>query len=358
MTRRTQVGLGILALFALGCGVREPVPPVYANDARFGRLGGSGEPPSKRAICEHWTTTVFARDEWATTHVSFPETNVEDACFTPVHHRGREVTVGPPPRGCAYPSARVGPQLGQLASELRPEHRFFQCSVKYLTDAHRAASARHDVEVVRGLAQITSQYPYSAIIIPGHGEPEQNETPLVDWTPGTACRSLTDADLRKLGAMPFRAARAADAYRGGVAPIIIVSGSAVHSRVVEAFALMYLLECEEHVPPERIVIEPCADHTHTNLRNGARWVHAIGGRAAYLLTDEWIQSEYFQDLSAFNFIFGSIDQRSTRSWGYLIGSWRQASTGTSKAGFWFTPYRFWAEPRDGLGSLTCVDGPT
>jgi hypothetical protein len=29
----------------------------------------------------------------------------------------------------------------------------------------------------------------------------------------------------------------------------------------------------------------------------------------------------------------------------------------NKGGFWFTPYRFWAEPRDGLGSVTCVDGP-
>ena len=25
------------------------------------------------------------------------------------------------------------------------------------------------------------------------------------------------------------------------------------------------------------------------------------------------------------------------------------------AGFWYSPYRFWAEPRSGLGTLTCVD---
>ena len=51
-----------------------------------------------------------------------------------------------------------------------------------------------------------------------------------------------------------------------------------------------------------------------------------------------------------------FDERSLRDWGYVIGSWRQASTGI-RAGFWFTPYRFWAEPRDGLGSVTCVDFP-
>lgn len=357
-----RAGLLLLSFAAVGplagCGHREPVPSVYANDARFGRLAGSGDPPSRRAICEHWTTAVFARDEWAITHVSFPETNVQDACFTPVHHEGRDVTVGPAPRGCAYPTAETAPKIEALASAVSNEgarHRLFQCDVPRLTDAHRAVAATHDAAALRVLANDAARHPYSAIIIPGHGEPEQNETPLVGWVPGAACPTLDRVAHRKLGAMPFRAAKAADAYRGGVAPVIIVSGSAVHSNVVEAFALMYLLQCEEHVPAGRILLEPCADHTHTNLRNGARWVHAIGGRAAYLLTDDWIQADYFQDLSIFNFILGAIDQRSTRSWGYLIGSWRQASTGT-RSGFWFTPYRFWAEPRDGLGSLTCVDG--
>ena len=108
------------------------------------------------------------------------------------------------------------------------------------------------------------------------------------------------------------------------------------------------------MPADRIIVEPCADHTHTNLRNSARWVAAMGGRAAYLLTDDGLQSKYFQDWSGFELILGSVDQRSLRDWGYVIGSWRQASIGTAQ-GFWFTPYRFWAEPRDGLGSVTCVE---
>ena len=80
----------------------------------------------------------------------------------------------------------------------------------------------------------------------------------------------------------------------------------------------------------------------------------MGARAAYLLTDDGIQASYFQDWTAFELIFGSIDQRSLRDWGYVIGSWRQASIGTAQ-GFWLTPYRFWAEPREGLGSVTCVE---
>jgi hypothetical protein len=81
----------------------------------------------------------------------------------------------------------------------------------------------------------------------------------------------------------------------------------------------------------------------------------MNARAGYVVTDDWIQSDYLQDWNGFELLLGSIDHRSRRDFGYVIGSWRQASEGMMNAGFWFTPYRFWAEPRDGLGSLTCVD---
>ena len=48
--------------------------------------------------------------------------------------------------------------------------------------------------------------------------------------------------------------------------------------------------------------------------------------------------------------------RSLGDWGYILGSWRQASLGV-EAGFWFTPFRFWAEPETGLGSFTCLRSP-
>jgi hypothetical protein len=60
------------------------------------------------------------------------------------------------------------------------------------------------------------------------------------------------------------------------------------------------------------------------------------------------------------FVGGSVDQRALREFGYLLGSWRRAGVGMP-AGFWYTPYRFWAEPESGLGGLTCVPreaGPT
>jgi len=126
--------------------------------------------------------------------------------------------------------------------------------------------------------------------------------------------------------------------------------------------MLHLMSCERDevgerfvpIAGDRVFVEPCADHTHTNLRNSARWLDAMGARAAYLVTDDFLQSKYFQDFNGFELLMGSIDQRSLRDFGYVIGSWRQASVGM-RSGFWFTPYRFWAEDPGGLGSLTCSD---
>lgn len=346
--------LTAVAGLLLGCGHREGLPGFVANDARFGRLAGSEDAPSRENMCSRWSSVV-ARDEYAITHASFPESNVQDACFTPVTHRGRAVTTGAAPRGCTYPDQRSRARLEALAADLDAlddvsPSRLFPCS---LSPAARSAARRQNARALRAAARRSDSYPYAAVVVPGHGVREQNDTALANHLPGDACRALAEGDLGRLGVMPIRSARAADALRGNVAPLAIVSGGAVHSRVIEAFLLMQLLECREHIDGDRILVEPCADHTHTNLRNSARWIDAMGARAAYLLTDDFLQSEYFQESTGFELILGSIDQRSLRDWGYVIGSWRQASVGI-KAGFWFTPYRFWAEPRDGLGSVTCV----
>src|SRR4051794_32121614 len=101
-----------------GCGYREPVPAFHADDARFGWLRGNDEPPTKNEMCRHWTSAILERDEWAVTHVSFPESNAQDACFTPVVHSGREVHVASPPRGCGYPDFTTSQRLEVLAAQL------------------------------------------------------------------------------------------------------------------------------------------------------------------------------------------------------------------------------------------------
>ncbi|HQY64328.1 MAG TPA: hypothetical protein PK141_23175, partial [Polyangiaceae bacterium] len=127
---------------------------------------------------------------------------------------------------------------------------------------------------------------------------------------------------------------------------------AVHSPLVEAFALANVLRCAGGVPTERILVDPCADHTHTNLRNLGAMVVGLGARTAYLVTDGGLQSAYLSDFTAFDLFGGSVDQRSLRDFGYLLGAWRRASRGL-EGGFWYTPYRFWAEREP----VTCVTGP-
>ena len=347
----------VVLLGVVACGYREPVPPLWARDARFGRLGGSGPLPTKSAMCRSWSETVIARDGYAARHNSLPETNARAACFTPVTHEGRNVRPGTAPSGCRYPDPAARVRLAALADELEAlatssaSSPLFPCS---LTSAQRTAALRHNADALRALATEERDYPYAAVVLPGHGLREQDAIALSALLPDRTCGPLAEKDIPRFGAMTARTAVGADALRGGVAPVVIASGGAVHSHVVEAFALMHLLVCREHVPVERIILEPCADHTHTNLRNSARWLAAMGARAGYLLTDDGLQAKYFQDWSGFELILGSVDQRSLRDWGYLIGSWRQASIGTAQ-GFWFTPYRFWAEPRAGLGAVTCVE---
>jgi hypothetical protein len=345
------------------------VPTERARDARFGYLAGEVDVPSKRKLCEGWISNVVARDEYAITHISFPETNVQDACFVRVRHRGDDYAeaLEKPPRGCAFPEPDVRVRLAALAAELdsvaanpQRSNRFFDCT---LADADKRAAAAHDARVLRRLAREPESYPYAAVIVPGHGLEAQGSCALSPFRPGSGCIALPPADHDALGGMMPRTRRAAALLHGQVAPIAIVSGGAVHSSLNESFAMLHLLSCArsdigsfEAIPADRVLVEPCADHTHTNLRNSARWLAALGARAAYLITDDFLQAKYFQDESGFEFLGGSIDQRSLRDFGYLVGSWRQASIGLD-SGFWFTPYRFWAEPRDGLGTLACASGP-
>jgi DUF218 domain len=359
--RRRSAGFVIaLSCGAAACGIHYPVPAYRAADARFGRLGG-GASPSKDALCRDWAGAVLLRDRFAAQHASFPETNPIAACFTPVLYDGAGAHPAETPRGCAYPEdtdrsalLRLAARMESIASHDRPDP-MFPCALE--ATARRRAAA-HDAAVLRRVAAkpSASGWPYAAIVILGHGLPEQDDTAYAGFMPGDACPALRPGDHRRLGAMGKRTERAAIAMRGGVAPVVIATGGAVHSHVVEAFAMVALLACNE--PPEQaitdVIVEPCADHTHTNLRNAGRWLDAMNARAGYLVTDDGIQSDYLQDWNGFDLLLGSVDHRSRRDWGYVIGSWRQASSGMD-AGFWFTPYRFWAEPREGLGSLTCVD---
>ena len=54
-----QLLLLSFASATLGCGIREPVPAFTANDARFGRLAGKGDPPSLQRMFLHAWSLKF-----------------------------------------------------------------------------------------------------------------------------------------------------------------------------------------------------------------------------------------------------------------------------------------------------------
>jgi len=103
------------------------------------------------------------------------------------------------------------------------------------------------------------RYRYSAIIIPGVGP----ENPALS----ISARSKLHLQL------------AARRFAQGDVAFIITSGAAVHpkgSTYVEAVEMRRTLVERFGIPAERIVIEPYARHTTTNLRNATRRLHAMG----------------------------------------------------------------------------------
>lgn len=103
------------------------------------------------------------------------------------------------------------------------------------------------------------RYKYTAIIIPGVG-PEN---------PAIAMSARGKLHLKL----------AASRFADGTAAFIFVSGAAVHpkeSRFVEAVEMRKVLIERYNVPADRIIIEPYARHTTTNLRNVTRGLVAMG----------------------------------------------------------------------------------
>jgi len=103
------------------------------------------------------------------------------------------------------------------------------------------------------------QYKYSLILVPGEG-PEERDTEL------------------SAGGM-LRCRLAAEQYRKGVAPFIMVSGGRVHpykTKYSEAYEMKKFLKNTLQIPEEAILMEPHARHTTTNMRNASRIMFRYG----------------------------------------------------------------------------------
>ena len=119
------------------------------------------------------------------------------------------------------------------------------------------------------------------------------------------------------GLHPQAAARleqAATDLECGLASTIIVTGGAVHSDDNEAL-LMRAWLIERGVDPSRILVEPCARHTTTNLRNAGRMVLAAGasealvvtsGSQVYYLAFPWRSSFHVRCLAELGYRVGAL----------------------------------------------------
>jgi hypothetical protein len=123
----------------------------------------------------------------------------------------------------------------------------------------RPLLAGDNAATLAAIARTDWKASYTALLVFGHG-PE-------------------DA-ISRTGVMGhIRLGIAADLYQRGLAPFIIVSGGNVHPNRTpfnEAVEMKRLLVSDYGVPADRILMEPHARHTTTNLRNSARLLLGAG----------------------------------------------------------------------------------
>lgn len=169
------------------------------------------------------------------------------------------------------------------AAQAKADDLFFDASLRYATGLLQmneridAGSFRplldgDNADTTRAIARMNWRAkPYSALLVFGHGpEDVQSRTGVMGH---------------------IRLAIAADMFARGVAPFIIVSGGNVHPNRTpfnEAVEMKRLLVTQYRVPADRILMEPHARHTTTNLRNCARLLLAAdfpSGKPALVVSD-------------------------------------------------------------------------
>jgi hypothetical protein len=125
-----------------------------------------------------------------------------------------------------------------------------------------------------------SSFPYAALLVPGQG-PTDPDTVL---HPNSAQR----ADL------------AAERFRAGLAPLIVLSGGHVHpdrTRYSEAIEMKRYLVTMRGIPESAILVDPYARHTTTNLRDVTRVLLRAGvpSDARVLVVTDLFQTLYIRD---------------------------------------------------------------
>jgi hypothetical protein len=152
-----------------------------------------------------------------------------------------------------------------------------------------------------------SDAPYDVLVVPGY-TPRDAKKPMERVHPIAAARLDEAVSL----------------YRAGVANLVLVSGanvSPVGTPHTEALAMkQYLLE--HGISESAIVLEPCARHSTTNLRNAGRFMLKYHLRTALVVTSA-DQAFYFA-----NGRISSFEIRSRTELGYMVGSLKNLTSTT------------------------------
>lgn len=162
-----------------------------------------------------------------------------------------------------WPLVRLG--VLSIKEQSRPGDPFFLPNVRFAMSLLRAsdredAASFEPMEKGLNAAAIAhaktiawSKYAYSAILVPGIGP------------------DIVGQAISPLGRL--HVALAAERFRSGKAPFIIVSGGSVHpahTTFFEAVEMRRELMERYGIPANAILIDPHARHTTTNLRNAVR----------------------------------------------------------------------------------------
>lgn len=150
------------------------------------------------------------------------------------------------------PALSLDPSIALAIALMDVSERHEAIAFEPLDKDHNAAA------MARARSIDWKHYKYTSIIVPGVG-PENALIPL-------SARGKLHVQL------------AASRFAKGDVGFIIVSGAAVHprgSQFVEAVEMRKALIERFHIPADRIVIEPYARHTTTNLRNATRRLVAL-----------------------------------------------------------------------------------
>ncbi|MFT3770991.1 MAG: YdcF family protein [Minicystis sp.] len=177
-------------------------------------------------------------------------------------------------------------------------------SYAYCEEALRRHSIDVDAENAAALAAARAvvasrRAAYDVLLVPGY-------TPLDQAEPVPGVHPIARDRLD----------RAVADLRSGIAPLILVSGGNVHPEGTpynEAIEMKRYL-VGRGVPPDRVLIEPCARHSHTNLRNAGRLMESLGLGWALIVTSR-DQTMYFAHPRT-----SSFDGRCLSDLGYVVGA--------------------------------------